>query len=255
MLFHTHTHRHGWETRSVPFSQTVGLWVELCGDFPKLGENLVYDVLELLQTFWAHLRNVVHDHHRVNAIGLLRLLPQDVLEELWGPEERQKTTIGTRNIWFDLICTNSKSVHIGHILKSVGEQFLARHKLFYLFFQLPYLNQFIIFILHKSKMADPKIMDGWMWWIVVAAYLLSSELDKWNWRELFVKIVSKNLKVKCILQLFQHLLLLHPSETVYFPPPSYQSRPANRDRTSVSTQVKIYLSPPGLHIKPQTTLW
>lgn len=49
--------------RHIPFGRTVSLWVELSGDLAKLGENLVYDVLEFVQSLWAHLRDVVHHHH------------------------------------------------------------------------------------------------------------------------------------------------------------------------------------------------
>lgn len=49
--------------RHIPFGRTVGLWVELSGDLAKLGENLVYDVLEFVQSLWAHLRDIVHHHH------------------------------------------------------------------------------------------------------------------------------------------------------------------------------------------------
>lgn len=69
--------------RHIPFGRTVSLWIELSGDLAKLGENLVYDVLEFVQSLWAHLRDVVHHNHWVYTVSLLGLLPQDVTKELW----------------------------------------------------------------------------------------------------------------------------------------------------------------------------
>lgn len=55
----------GYKTQiiSSPFGHAIGLWIELGGDLPKFGENLVDDVLQLFQALWAHLRDIVHYHH------------------------------------------------------------------------------------------------------------------------------------------------------------------------------------------------
>lgn len=66
----------------LPFGHAICIWVKLGRDLAKLGEDLVYDVLELFQTLRAHLRNVVHHHHRVYAVCLLGFLPQDVIKKL-----------------------------------------------------------------------------------------------------------------------------------------------------------------------------
>lgn len=68
--------------RIIPFGHAISIWIELCGDLAKLGENLVYDILEFLQALWAHLRNIVHHHYRVYTVSLLGLLPQDVTQKL-----------------------------------------------------------------------------------------------------------------------------------------------------------------------------
>lgn len=72
----------------LPFGQAVGFWIELCGYLAKLGKYLVDDIFELVQTVRAHLRDVVYHHHGINAISLLRLLPQDIVQELCRPEEQ-----------------------------------------------------------------------------------------------------------------------------------------------------------------------
>lgn len=66
----------------IPFGCALCLWIKLSCDFPKLGEDLVYDVFEFFQTLGAHLRNVVHHDHRVYPISFLGLLPQDVIKKL-----------------------------------------------------------------------------------------------------------------------------------------------------------------------------
>lgn len=42
----------------------------------------MYDIFEFLQPLRAHLRDVVHHHHRIYAVSLLGLLLQDVIQEL-----------------------------------------------------------------------------------------------------------------------------------------------------------------------------
>lgn len=66
----------------IPSGQAISFWIKLSCDLAKLGEDLVYDVLELFQTLWADLRDVVHHHHRVYAVCLLWLFPQDVTKKL-----------------------------------------------------------------------------------------------------------------------------------------------------------------------------
>lgn len=78
--------------RHVPLGQAVGLWIELCGDLAKLGENFVYHIFEFLQPLRAHLRDVVHHHDRIYAVGLLGLLPQNVAQKLY--ERRQRRVKG-----------------------------------------------------------------------------------------------------------------------------------------------------------------
>lgn len=68
--------------RIIPFGHAISLWIELRGDLAKLGENLVYDILEFLQALWADLRNIVHHHYRVYTVSLLGLFPQDVAQKL-----------------------------------------------------------------------------------------------------------------------------------------------------------------------------
>lgn len=66
----------------IPLGCAVSLWVEFCCDFAKLGEDLMDDIFELFQSLGANLRDVIYHHHRVNAICLLRLLLQNVFQEL-----------------------------------------------------------------------------------------------------------------------------------------------------------------------------
>lgn len=72
----------------IPFGRTISLWVKFCGDFAKLGENLMDDVFEFFQSLRADLGDVIYHHHRVDTIRLLRLLLQDVIQELC--EENKK---------------------------------------------------------------------------------------------------------------------------------------------------------------------
>lgn len=72
--------RGGW---NIPFGCAVSLWVEFCCDDSKLGEDLMDDVFEFFQSLRANLWDVIYHHHRVDAISLLRLLPQDVIQEFW----------------------------------------------------------------------------------------------------------------------------------------------------------------------------
>lgn len=72
----------------IPLGRTISLWVEFCCDFAKFGEDLMDDIFEFFQSLRANLRDVIYHHHRVNAIRLLRLLPQDVIQELC--EENKK---------------------------------------------------------------------------------------------------------------------------------------------------------------------
>ena len=55
-----------------PFRLPVFLGVIVIYDFPKLGEDLVDDIFELLQPVGPHLRNVVYNNHGVNPIRFLR---------------------------------------------------------------------------------------------------------------------------------------------------------------------------------------
>lgn len=55
-----------------PFRLPLLLWVEVVGDFPELGEDLVDDIFELVQPVRSHLRNIVNHDHRVDPVRLLR---------------------------------------------------------------------------------------------------------------------------------------------------------------------------------------
>lgn len=91
--------RQGREGKHVPFGHAVGLWIELRGDLAKLGENLVDDIFEFLQTVGAHLRDIVHHHHGIYAVSLLGLLPQDVIQELCRWQRRGETVTSVTGMW------------------------------------------------------------------------------------------------------------------------------------------------------------
>jgi len=76
------TEKHIRDNGVVPFGHAISVWIKLSRDLAELGEDLVYDVFEFFQTLWAHLRDVVHHHHRVYTVSLLGLLPQDVTQKL-----------------------------------------------------------------------------------------------------------------------------------------------------------------------------
>lgn len=90
-------------TELIPLGCTISLWVEFCCDFAKLGEDLMDDIFEFFQSFRANLRDVIYHHHRVNAIRLLRLLPQDVIQELC--EENKKRMCNVKFV--TLLCSLS----------------------------------------------------------------------------------------------------------------------------------------------------
>lgn len=47
------------------------------------------DVFEFFQSLRANLRDVIHHHHRVDAISLLRPLPQDIFQEFWRKQKQR----------------------------------------------------------------------------------------------------------------------------------------------------------------------
>lgn len=65
-----------------PFCLPILLRVKIICDFPKLGEDLMDDVFELLQAVGPHLRDVVHHDHRVDPIGLLGPVLENVPQQL-----------------------------------------------------------------------------------------------------------------------------------------------------------------------------
>lgn len=66
----------------------------------------MYDVFEFLEPLRAHLRDVVHHHHRIYAVSLLGLLPQDVIQELCKEDKRWVGGSGMETVMFVtyLIC-------------------------------------------------------------------------------------------------------------------------------------------------------
>lgn len=66
--------------KPIPFGCAISLWVEFCCNCSKLGEDLMDDIFEFFQSLRANLWHVIYHHHRVDAISLLRLLPQDVIQ-------------------------------------------------------------------------------------------------------------------------------------------------------------------------------
>lgn len=81
--------------KPIPFGCAVSLWVEFCCNYSKLGEDLMDDVFEFFQSLRANLWDVIYHHHRVDAISLLRLLPEDVLQEFW---RKKKETLNLSHL-------------------------------------------------------------------------------------------------------------------------------------------------------------
>lgn len=92
----------------IPLGRPISLWVEFCCDFAKLGEDLMDDIFEFFQSLRANLRDVIYHHHRVNAIRLLRLLPQDVIQELCEENKKDVWMTASMDVKFvTLLCSLS----------------------------------------------------------------------------------------------------------------------------------------------------
>lgn len=84
-------------TEPLPLGRTISLRVEFCCDFAKLGEDLMDDIFQFFQSLRANLRDVIYHHHRVDAISLLRLLLQDILQELCAENRKGEMLKPTYN--------------------------------------------------------------------------------------------------------------------------------------------------------------
>lgn len=73
-----------------PFCLSILFRVIVIYDFPKLGEDLVDDIFELLKPIWSHLRNVVYNNHRVDPICLLRPIFEYITKEFWRSKRNVK---------------------------------------------------------------------------------------------------------------------------------------------------------------------
>lgn len=67
-----------------PFRLPVLFRVVVVDDLAELGEDLVNDIFQLLEPVWPHLRDVVHHDHRVDAVGFLGPVFEDIAQQLWS---------------------------------------------------------------------------------------------------------------------------------------------------------------------------